>query len=45
MMTSEQIENLEMIAESAKQFAEAHIRPQMMEWDESQHFPKDVMHK
>ena len=45
MMTSEQIENLEMIAESAKQFAEAHIRPQMLEWDESQHFPKDVMHK
>lgn len=45
MMTSDQIENLEMIAESAKQFAEAHIRPQMMEWDESQHFPKDVMHK
>ena len=45
MMTSEQIENLEMIAESAKQFAEANIRPQMMEWDESQHFPKDVMHK
>ena len=44
-MTSEQVENLEMIAESAKQFAEAHIRPQMMEWDESQHFPKDVMHK
>ncbi|HAV30067.1 MAG TPA: acyl-CoA dehydrogenase [Saprospirales bacterium] len=44
-MTSEQIENLEMIAESAKQFAEANIRPQMMEWDESQHFPKDVMHK
>ena len=45
MMTSDQVENLEMIAESAKQFAEAHIRPQMMEWDESQHFPKDVMHK
>ena len=45
MMTPEQIENLEMIAESANQFAEAHIRPQMMEWDESQHFPKDVMHK
>lgn len=44
-MTSEQVENLEMIAESAKQFAEAHIRPHVMEWDESQHFPKDVMHK
>ena len=44
-MTSEQVENLDMIAESARQFAEAHIRPQMMEWDESQHFPKDVMHK
>lgn len=44
-MTSEQVENLDMIADSAKQFAEAHIRPLMMEWDESQHFPKDVMHK
>ena len=45
MMTTDQVENLEMIAESAKQFAEAHIRPNMMEWDETQHFPKDVMHK
>lgn len=44
-MTPEQVENLEMIAESAKQFAETHIRPHVMEWDESQHFPKDVMHK
>jgi hypothetical protein len=34
MMTSEQIENLEMIAESAKQFAEAHIRPQKLECDQ-----------
>lgn len=45
MMTPEAVENLEMIAESAKQFAEAHLRPHVMEWDEAQHFPKDVMHK
>ena len=44
-MTAEQVENLEMIAESARQFAETHIRPHVMEWDESQHFPKAVMHK
>ena len=26
-------------------FADKHIRPKMMEWDESQTFPKDVMHQ
>jgi alkylation response protein AidB-like acyl-CoA dehydrogenase len=34
-----------MIEQSAKDFAETYIRPNMMEWDESQHFPKDLMHK
>lgn len=38
-------ENLELIRQSAKDFAEQYIRPNLMEWDESQEFPKDVMHK
>lgn len=38
-------ENLQLIRQSAKDFAEAYIRPHVMEWDESQHFPVDVMHK
>ncbi len=38
-------ENLEMIEQSAKDFAEQYIRPHVMEWDEAQHFPVDLMHK
>jgi alkylation response protein AidB-like acyl-CoA dehydrogenase len=38
-------ENNEMIRQSAKDFAEAHIRPHVMEWDESQFFPVDLMRK
>lgn len=33
-------ENLKMIAETARDFAEKNIRPHIMDWDESQHFPK-----
>jgi alkylation response protein AidB-like acyl-CoA dehydrogenase len=38
-------ENLKMIRQMAKDFAEREIRPHFMEWDESQHFPKDLFHK
>jgi alkylation response protein AidB-like acyl-CoA dehydrogenase len=38
-------ENLTMIKESARDFAETFIRPNMMEWDEKQHFPVDLFHK
>lgn len=38
-------EHLQMIRESAKSFAEKHIRPHVMEWDEQQHFPKDLFHE
>jgi alkylation response protein AidB-like acyl-CoA dehydrogenase len=31
-----------MVAESARAFAEQYIRPHVMDWDESQHFPVDV---
>jgi alkylation response protein AidB-like acyl-CoA dehydrogenase len=36
-------ENLKIIAESARQFAEKNIRPKMMEWDEAQTFPVETM--
>lgn len=37
-------ENLLLIEESARDFAETHIRPHVMEWDEAQHFPIDLFH-
>lgn len=36
-------ESLTLIRDSTRDFAEQHIRPYVMEWDESQHFPKDVL--
>ncbi len=44
-MEMDVIDNLAMITESAKNFADKHIRPKMMEWDESQHFPVDLFKK
>jgi alkylation response protein AidB-like acyl-CoA dehydrogenase len=38
-------ENQEMIAGMIRKFGEEHIRPKMMEWDESQEFPVDCMKK
>ncbi len=38
-------ENVEMIRQMARDFAEKHIRPHVMEWDESQHFPVDLFRK
>ena len=37
-------EDLKFIEESTRQFAQNHILPHVMEWDESQHFPMDLMH-
>ncbi|MFT5348664.1 MAG: alkylation response protein AidB-like acyl-CoA dehydrogenase, partial [Bacteroidia bacterium] len=31
-----------MVRQAAKDFAEKYIRPYVMEWDESQHFPVEV---
>ncbi len=46
MVPSTEVNNdLKIIADSARDFAEQHIRPDMMKWDEAQHFPVDVMHK
>lgn len=38
-------ENQRMIADMIKKFGEDHIRPKMMEWDESQEFPVPVFKK
>ncbi|MDB5284439.1 MAG: acyl-CoA dehydrogenase [Bacteroidota bacterium] len=38
-------ENQIMIAQSIKDFADREIRPNLMKWDEEQHFPKDLFHK
>jgi alkylation response protein AidB-like acyl-CoA dehydrogenase len=38
-------EQIEMIRSAAKDFAEQYIKPHVMEWDESQHFPVDLFKK
>ncbi len=38
-------ENQRMIADMIKKFGDDHIRPKMMEWDESQEFPVEVFKK
>lgn len=38
-------ENQQMIADMIKKFGKDHIRPKMMEWDESQEFPVEVFKK
>ena len=38
-------EQLSLIRESAKEFAEAFIKPHVMDWDERQFFPVDLFHK
>ncbi len=45
MITTEQLDNLAMIRDSARDFAEKYIRPHVMEWDETQHFPIDLFHR
>ncbi|MDO8366272.1 MAG: acyl-CoA dehydrogenase family protein [Saprospiraceae bacterium] len=42
---AERLENLQLIRQSARDFAEAHIRPYVMEWDESQFFPMEMFHQ
>jgi len=44
-MNFQETENQVMIRQMIQDFADKHIRPNMMEWDENQIFPKDVMHQ
>lgn len=41
-MNFTETESQAMIREMVRDFAEKHIRPNVMEWDEAQHFPVDV---
>ncbi|MCB0704726.1 MAG: acyl-CoA dehydrogenase family protein [Saprospiraceae bacterium] len=45
MYQVETLENLKIIRESARDFAETYIRPHVMEWDEAQHFPVELFHQ
>lgn len=44
-MNFEYTETQIMIAESVRDFAQQHIKPFVMEWDESQFFPRDLFSK
>ena len=42
-LSFEPTDNQQMVAQMAKDFAEKHIRPYVMEWDEAQIFPKATL--
>ncbi len=44
-MNFEQTENQKMIADMVRDFAAKEIQPNVMDWDESQHFPIDLFRK
>ncbi len=44
-MHTDTTDNLQMIEESARLFAQQHILPYVMEWDEIQYFPVETMRK
>ncbi|HNE28262.1 MAG TPA: acyl-CoA dehydrogenase family protein [Saprospiraceae bacterium] len=44
LSTAAHTDNHQLIRESARDFAETHIRPYVMEWDEAQHFPVELFH-
>lgn len=44
-MNFEQDEVTTQVAQVARDFASKFIKPHVMEWDEPQHFPKEVMHE
>ncbi len=45
LTTSVSADSLQLIRDSARDFAEIWIRPHVMEWDEAQHFPMDLFHR
>lgn len=44
-LAADRIDNLQLIRQSARDFAESHIRPYIMEWDEAQYFPMEMFHR
>ena len=45
VMNFDYSETQRLVGESAKQFALQYIAPNVRDWDETQHFPKEVSHK
>jgi alkylation response protein AidB-like acyl-CoA dehydrogenase len=43
--TTEESDNQKMIAQMIRDFAAREIKPHMMEWDETQHFPVQLFHQ
>lgn len=39
------LDSMQLIRQSARDFAETHIRSRLMEWDEAQHFPIELFHQ
>ncbi|HMS29195.1 MAG TPA: acyl-CoA dehydrogenase family protein [Saprospiraceae bacterium] len=44
-MVNHKTDQLQLIQQTARDFAKTHILPHVMKWDESQHFPVDMMHE
>ena len=42
LITNSNTENIQLIRQSAKDFAQTHIKPHLMDWDEQQYFPRPV---
>ena len=42
MLSFELTENQKIVAQTVRDFSEKNIRPFVMEWDESQHFPREM---
>lgn len=45
VMNFDYSETQRLVGESAKQFALQYIAPNVRDWDETQYFPKEVLHK
>jgi hypothetical protein len=43
--TAASTDNLQLIRESARDFADTYIRPHVLDWDEAQHFPAELFHR
>ena len=43
LVSMHETESLKLVADAAREYAEKHLRPFIMDWDESQHFPIDAM--
>ena len=44
-MNFSETEEQQLLRKSVREFAETELRPHVMEWDEAQHFPKDLLPK